>query len=73
MIFVISIRNGTLSLSGQQAHIGPRPKEMMELLKDIAPFLPDMDIPISVEDLPGSHTHIYKKKTAVCFLHHGLI
>ncbi|PLW52221.1 hypothetical protein PCANC_01647 [Puccinia coronata f. sp. avenae] len=53
MIFVISIKNGTLSLSGQQAHIGPRPKEMMELLKDIAPFLPDMDIPISVEDLPA--------------------
>ncbi|KAA1080927.1 F-actin-capping protein subunit alpha [Puccinia graminis f. sp. tritici] len=53
MIFVVSIRNGQLSLSGHQANIGPRPKEMVELLKDIAHLLPDMDIPISVEDLPA--------------------
>ncbi|KAI9604834.1 hypothetical protein H4Q26_002804 [Puccinia striiformis f. sp. tritici PST-130] len=53
MIFVVSIRNGQLSLSGQQANIGPRPNEMIELLKDIAHLLPDMDIPISGEDLPA--------------------
>ncbi|POW21499.1 hypothetical protein PSHT_02388 [Puccinia striiformis] len=49
----VSIRNGQLSLSGQQANIGPRPNEMIELLKDIAHLLPDMDIPISGEDLPA--------------------
>lgn len=53
MIFVISIRNGRLTLSGQQAQLGPRPKEMIALLQDIAHLLPDLDIPISVEDLPG--------------------
>ncbi|KNE92687.1 hypothetical protein PSTG_13900 [Puccinia striiformis f. sp. tritici PST-78] len=53
MIFVVSIRNGQLSLSGQQANIGPRPNEMIELLKNIAHLLPDMDIPISGEDLPA--------------------
>ncbi|OAV90176.1 hypothetical protein PTTG_08354 [Puccinia triticina 1-1 BBBD Race 1] len=53
MIFVVSIRNGQLSLSGQQANIGLRPNEMIELLKGIAHLLPDMDIPISAEDLPA--------------------
>jgi len=42
-----------MTLSGQQAQLGPRPKEMIALLQDIAHLLPDLDIPISVEDLPA--------------------
>lgn len=52
-IFVITIRKGRLSLSGQQADISPRPMEMIHLLKGIAHLLPDVDFPVYVEDLPA--------------------
>ncbi|MBW0548405.1 hypothetical protein O181_088120 [Austropuccinia psidii MF-1] len=52
-IFVISIKNGNLSRSGQRAYTTTRPAEILSLLSDLAPHLPDIDIPIYSEDLPA--------------------
>ncbi|KAG0146696.1 hypothetical protein CROQUDRAFT_43986 [Cronartium quercuum f. sp. fusiforme G11] len=51
-IFVISIKAGKVELYGRQAHNGPRPKELLELLEGIAYRLPDVELPISSMDLP---------------------
>ncbi|EGG10345.1 family 90 glycosyltransferase [Melampsora larici-populina 98AG31] len=51
--FVISIRSGHFTLSGFQAQNGPRPRELVNLLQDIVHLLPDVDLPISIHDIPN--------------------
>ncbi|CAH7674288.1 glycosyl transferase family 90-domain-containing protein [Phakopsora pachyrhizi] len=52
LIFTLSIRSGQIQLRGLKKSSGPRPKEMVELLRGISQFLPDVDLPISQEDIP---------------------